>query len=138
MNWIIFTVFTPVFLFLQEIGSLREIIEARKTLLFKFGHTLQPVVVLVGPASNIRQSLVVLDKQRWECGSPLLALDACFKVIFALNSLYPAEARHMWLLIQRCVYELETDFDFKNDAGLKSYVSSYIGDCKNFLKSLVL
>ncbi len=86
----------------------------------------------IGGLSDIKQVLIVVDNHKWEVDSVLQGVDVCFKVFFTLNSCYPSEARHLWLLIQRAVYDLELAADFDGEKGLKSYMASYLKDFSLF------
>ncbi|KAK3907526.1 Glycerol-3-phosphate acyltransferase 4 [Frankliniella fusca] len=120
------------FLHINEPAQLQESLNARKEILFKYKLTLQPLVVAIGGLSDIKQVLIVVDNHKWEVDSVLQGVDVCFKVFFALNSCYPSEARHLWLLIQRAVYDLELAADFDGEKGLKSYMASYLKDFSLF------
>lgn len=103
-------------------------------MLLRFGLTLQPFVCVVGAPNNITQCLVVVDNIQWVAASPIQALDICFKTFHALHGKYPPEARHLWLLIQRCLYKIESERrDFQEDKPLKTYMASYLQDFQNFL-----
>lgn len=106
--------------------------DGRRDLLVKFGFTLQPYVLLVGSAHNIRQSFVVLDDLRWPVSPPLKAMDVCFKLFFVLRAAYPVECRHIWLLIQQCVYAHESVDDYKDCRGLKSFIACHVKDFHRF------
>jgi len=113
---------------------LREKLESRKEVLLRFGLTLQPFVCVVGSPNNIQQCLVVVDNIQWVATSPLQALDICFITFHSLHGKYPAEARHLWLFIQRCLYKIQCDTkDYYEDKPLKTYLASYLQDFKNFL-----
>ena len=89
---------------------------------------MQPVPVIVGNLSNIRQSFVCLDKYRWEVDSPTQAVEVALKVAFALDCAFPPEAKHCWLYVQRLLFKLELDSDFSNDKGLRSYMASALNN----------
>ena len=127
-------IFLPCF---QESGKLQEIIEKRRTVLAKYHHTLQPFVAAIGrPKQLPRQYLIIIDKQTYETKSAVEALDACFKIFFAVNSKYPSECRHLWLIIQRCVYQYEDPADYKNDKGLKSLIAGMLKSFNTYIESL--
>lgn len=81
--------------------------------------------VFLGPLSNIRQSFLVIDDHRWEFDSPLQAVEAFFQVSFGLESQYPAEARHVWVFLQRTLFNIKNKKeDFKKDTGLSSFIAA--------------
>jgi len=119
-----FSLLLTSLLFFQEPAKLQECIKARQETLFKFKYELQPFVVAIGKIEDIKQFLIVLDQQKWEADSALQAVDICFKIFFALNGKYPVESNHIWLMIQRVVYECKLASDFK-EKGLKSYLEEH-------------
>jgi len=92
---------------------LHERLEERRLKPKRYGLTLQPQAVVVGPVENPSQFLLVLDNYHWELNSPLQAVDSAFKVYMALNAHYPAEARHLWTFVQKAVYGINTRADHK-------------------------
>ncbi|XP_034234972.1 uncharacterized protein LOC117641606 [Thrips palmi] len=114
----------------DDIKNIKEIVSSRRNVLNKYGHTLQPFVLLVGSPHNIRQSFVMLDDLRWPVSPPLKAVDVCFKLFFVLRAGYPVESRHIWLYIQHCVYSHESSDDYKGCRGLKSFLASHFKSFK--------
>lgn len=113
-------------------------LESRKEALHKFKLGLQPFVVVVGQSNNIEQCFVIVDDVQWLATSPFHALDICFKVFFALDGKYPAEARHIWLFIQRCLYKLETPQDYINDKPLRTFLACNFAAFANFFNNNTL
>lgn len=101
----------------------------------KFGFSFQPFPVIVGSIANIRQCLVIFENQRWIVPSPLEALDICYKVNGALDTHYPPESRHIWLFIQRTVYELVSKTDYQEDPSLSSFIAGHLKDFALFVKN---
>lgn len=114
----------------QDISRIQEKLEARKTTLFRYAYTLQPVPVVVGPIDSIRQCFIVLDNFRWEVDSPLEAVLGVLKICFGVGAEYPAESRHIWVFLQRVVFKINTTNDFTR--GLKSQLAARLEDFKNF------
>ncbi|KAK3922334.1 Oocyte zinc finger protein [Frankliniella fusca] len=104
-----------VCLHVEEIAEIQERVDAKKNVLRKFKFTLQPLPVFLGPLGNIRQSFIVLDGMRWEVPSPFDAVSGCFKLAFGLGTNYPVEARHIWLFLQKTLYNISTKQDFHKD-----------------------
>lgn len=111
---------------------MEETVKSRQDLLKSKGLTLQPFVALIGPKTEIRQSLVLVDTHMWECPSPLEAVEICLKLFFSLRAQYPPEARHLWLFLQRALCEIQAHDDFENDAHLRSYIAPFVKDFDSF------
>lgn len=72
--------------------------------------TVQPFVIVTGVKSEL-QSYICIDKILYEGGSPLNAVDVCFKCIQALNASYAPESIQVWTLLQKAVYNINTKYD---------------------------
>lgn len=74
----------------------------------------QPCVVLVGQElSSIQKSYVSFNHVLWSVGSPGDAIDTLFKAFFTFNLQYPVDCEHLWLVIQKHVYEIAKRGDKK-------------------------
>ncbi|CAH0562823.1 unnamed protein product [Brassicogethes aeneus] len=102
-------------LYISKIGFLNEKIEERKTRLHSLGLTVQPFIVCIGE-QTITSSFVVIDDIKYKLETPIKALDVAFKVFHTVNAEYPAECQHVWLLIQRLVYNINTAYDKPSSA----------------------
>lgn len=109
---------------------IHEKINARKKTLQKYSHTLQPVAVVVGPLNSIRQCFICLDDYRWEVDSPIEAVFGVLKICFGLSASYPVESRHIWVFLQRVVFNVTTAQDFVE--GRKSQLAARLKDFENF------
>lgn len=69
--------------------------------------TNQPLVVFVGPITNVVSYLVIVENTRYAMPTALKAVDLCFKSFFALNLKYPTECRHVWTFLQTYVYSIQ-------------------------------
>ncbi|KAL4719140.1 hypothetical protein ACJJTC_006172 [Scirpophaga incertulas] len=97
---------------LKSALEIEDTIQRRKAKLHELGMTLQPFIVVVGPTlKTISARYIVLNNLRYEMPSMIKSVDACFKLIFALNAEYPAESKHVWQFIQRVLYKMTTKFD---------------------------
>lgn len=64
--------------------------------------TVQPYIIIVGDVKDsITAAYVCINSCLWKVGSVLQAVDICFKLFFALDTEYQAEAYHLWLFVQR-------------------------------------
>jgi len=69
--------------------------------------TVQPYVIVVGNVENsITAAYVCINNNLWKVGSVLQADDVCFKSFFALDAEYQVEVYHLWLFIQRTLYNV--------------------------------
>ncbi|XP_057340206.1 uncharacterized protein LOC130677454 [Microplitis mediator] len=71
----------------------------------------QPYLIIQGSIDELDQILIVIDKIRYECDSVLVALDCLFKLYHVFHAEYPKSGIHLYLLIQRCVYQITTKYD---------------------------
>ena len=52
------------------------------------------------------------------------ALDVCFKLFHSLHTSYPTESSHIWVVLQRAVYGIKTQWDAPD--GIKySWINAY-------------
>ncbi|KAJ8666227.1 hypothetical protein QAD02_007889 [Eretmocerus hayati] len=65
----------------------------------------QPFIVLCGPVTAIDSSYVVIDTLIHQCGSPLEAVDLCFKAVYSFGLQYPFGAVHVYSIIEKLFYE---------------------------------
>ncbi|KAB0798717.1 hypothetical protein PPYR_09710 [Photinus pyralis] len=109
-------------------GEIKPSLERRRSKLATYGLTLQPTPILVGEDfASLEKCYVAVDDVFYEVPTPLKAVDVAFSIIHALNACYPSEAEQVWLIIQRCVYELTTPYD-KKIIG----VNTLVADINNF------
>lgn len=74
--------------------------------------TIQPYVIVVGPTLHeINTCYVCIDDVLYSTSSTLEAIDTCFKAFHALQLQYPTASEHLWLIIQKCVYNFTTKWD---------------------------
>lgn len=67
---------------------------------------MQPYIIVVGNEDSITAAYVCINSTLWKVGSVLQAVDVCFKSFFALDVEYPAQAYHLWLFVQRALYDI--------------------------------
>lgn len=90
--------------------------------------TVQPYVLVCGSAvDDIDACYVIVDAQtKYLVHSPARALDLCFKIIHAAHLEYSSESYRLWMLIQKELYDLTTDFDgWKSDAQLPKLLHKF-------------
>lgn len=73
---------------------------------------IQPYIIVVGKSINeITSSYVCIDQVVYATHSVLEALDLCFKIFHIFHVEYPIESKHLWLIIQKCLYRISTSYD---------------------------
>ncbi|KYN17770.1 hypothetical protein ALC57_09940 [Trachymyrmex cornetzi] len=69
--------------------------------------TVQPYIIIIGNVENsITAAYVCINSTLWKVGSVLQAVDICFKSFFTFDVEYQIEAYHIWLFIQRALYDV--------------------------------
>lgn len=71
----------------------------------------------VGASLANCQMYLKIDEQMYLADNAQSALDFCFKSFHALHAKYPVEAEQVWLVIQKGLYQLHTEWD-KNLSGV--------------------
>lgn len=74
--------------------------------------TNQPHLLVIGSCwSDISDFYVILEEDIIACDTVLGAIDLLFKIFHVLNAQYPKESVHIWLTIQKFVYNITTKTD---------------------------
>ena len=77
-----------------------------------FNLHVSPFAIVVGTdVENITDSYICVDGVQFRVASPLHAIDQTFKAIHALHAVYQQQSVSTWLLLQRVIYDLSTDWD---------------------------
>lgn len=107
--------------------SLKKTLSERHQQLLKQGITPQPYVVIVGEdLLNVVSYYVVLNPDVfYNCPGILAAVDACFKMKWALNLQYPPCSYAAWLFLQRGLYKMSSP-----DDNVTAPVESLVTDCR--------
>lgn len=111
------------FFFLKVASDLKRAIkEARNAFLEDKG---RPLIILVGPSITSIQSVYVsVCDLAYKVHGVLNAIDITFKIFHAINTPYPPETNHIWMVMQRAIYKLNTDWDHLCDIK-HSWINSY-------------
>lgn len=103
---------SDVFKIFQIPGDLESVVESKKNSLRKFGFTLQPFIIIVGPTiTEFEKIYIRIDDYSYEVPSLLKAIDICFKSFIVFDIQYPVEAEHVWYLIQWGIYGIKLNND---------------------------
>lgn len=96
--------------------------------MYQMNLTIQPYIIVVGPTlAEILTVFVSVDKVLYNVTSIFKAIDTCFKIFHVLNVEYPVAAHHIWVLIQRELYNFTTKYD-----KTPSYILEIISALKSF------
>lgn len=69
--------------------------------------TVQPYIIVIGDIDHsITAAYISVNNNLWKVGSILQAVDVCFKSFFVLDAEYQTEAYHLWLFVQRALYDI--------------------------------
>lgn len=124
--FIIFKLSNNFFLTLQTISEIQEKVQLRKDLITKYKFPNQPIPVLLGAVDNLVQYFIVYEDYRWEVAEALEAFFGAFSLYFGLDSAYPAEARHLFVFLQKTLFQLDISQELKKDRGLNSVLAARI------------
>ncbi|KAB0805327.1 hypothetical protein PPYR_02297 [Photinus pyralis] len=93
-------------------GDIEDHIQSYQDRMYNLKQTIQPYILVVGPSlKNVTATYVIVDKIRYKCNTVLSALDLNFKIFHIMNVCYPSQSEYLWILIQKCVYEVHTAQD---------------------------
>ncbi|KYN39999.1 hypothetical protein ALC56_05607 [Trachymyrmex septentrionalis] len=74
--------------------------------------SVQPYIIIVRSIINVSDSYVTFDEVLYSTESTLEALDICLlKVFHVLKINYPDASKHLWMLIQKGLYEFCNEWD---------------------------
>ncbi|XP_066590164.1 uncharacterized protein [Prorops nasuta] len=117
-------------MFIANADEINTVIEKRINLLEEFGQTLQPFVMVIGPTiGKIISAYICVNEIMYLAENVLKAIDICFKIFFVLNIQYSPESEHIWLLIQKYIYNINSNCDKKC-----SLVNEILSDLKQLNK----
>lgn len=73
--------------------------------------TVQPYIITVGPDDTVNEIYICVDETLYKVDNIIKALDLCFKAFHVFQLSYPFASEHLWLLIQRGIYNFDTKWD---------------------------
>lgn len=80
--------------------------------MFNVKQTVQPYILVQGSSiREINHIYIVVDNIRYKVHNVLAGLDLTFKIFHVANACYPAQAEYLWILIQKCIYNITTRQD---------------------------
>ena len=90
------------------------------------GVTLQPYILIAGDTRyKIQDIYLCIDKNKYQMPDLSTAIDICFKSFQVFHAKYPDQGEHLWLLIQKAIYNIHTKWDARI-----SLVSQILNDIK--------
>lgn len=71
----------------------------------------QPYLIYCDMEQAEKKTYLIIDKIRYAFSSATKALDTLLKCYQVFHASYPLASDHIYLLIQKCVYNINTKFD---------------------------
>lgn len=71
----------------------------------------QPYLLHCDREEAENKTYLIIDKIRYSFSSATKAFDTLFKCYQTFHASYPLASDHIYLLIQKCVYDIHTKFD---------------------------
>ncbi|KAG5866102.1 hypothetical protein JTB14_007667 [Gonioctena quinquepunctata] len=88
----------------EKLRNLSDQAAAKKT-------TLQPIILMEGPYSCPNNFYIIIDNIRYHFKSITPCFDTLFEIFHVMDIKYPAQCEYSWLLIQKCVFNIDTKYD---------------------------
>lgn len=96
---------------LQHISDLHFKISEREEKLIRVDEILQPSMVIIGESLDTINTVCCIDQQLYQFDSIIRGFDVVFKIIHVLNAKYLKEAEQCWIIVQKNIYNLSTEWD---------------------------
>lgn len=69
----------------------------------------QPIVIVIGETlDKITESYVLIEDILYKFKTIFEAVDMCFKIIHGLKLRYPDQSKHVWIFLQKVIFNIET------------------------------
>lgn len=114
---------------MQIPGDVTKVRETAKQEARKNNLKVQPYIIIVGDLKKVSEVYVCLDDTLYVIDSVLKAIDVCFKSFFVFQLEYPFDSQHIWLLMQKGMYNISTKYD-----PILSFTEDIISKVKTNLK----
>ncbi|XP_071580336.1 uncharacterized protein [Temnothorax nylanderi] len=72
---------------------------------------IQPFLIIVGSIEDVQDVYVCIDNELYKVKKVLQGLDICFKTFHVFNLEYPLASEHLWILIQKGIYNINLPYD---------------------------
>ena len=98
---------------LQKEADIRKAIRERRAALASVGETGggSPLIIIVGSLTSVKSVHVSIADLRYEGDGVVEAIGICFKAHHAIHLKYPAHSSHIWVVLQRGIYDFTTSWD---------------------------
>ncbi|KAG5889867.1 hypothetical protein JTB14_003598 [Gonioctena quinquepunctata] len=93
-------------------GDIDKVIKDQTDFAYNRKITMQPYVIIEGDTlSKIRTAYLVMNTMKYQFLTLWEAFDTLSQVYHVLHSKYPPKSEHLYTIIQRGVYKIETSFE---------------------------
>ncbi|CAH1155017.1 unnamed protein product [Phaedon cochleariae] len=96
---------------LKSATELQPFLERRNSKYANLQQSCQPVIILVGSNLTKLEPIINFNNLKFSVGNLLKTVDVAFKLFHVINLKYPVECDHVWMFIQKYVYEISTPYD---------------------------
>lgn len=97
---------------LQLPGDIEDVVKKQKEKAFARHQTVQPYLCVQGTSFESASNFyIVLDDIYLQFNNAKKAFDTLFKLFHTFNLKYPLQSEHLYLLIQKAVYEIHLNSD---------------------------
>ncbi|CAG9862223.1 unnamed protein product [Phyllotreta striolata] len=99
--------------FITHIETLAEVDELKRKYIERaqqLSTTVQPFIIVCGKDADINV-YIAMNNTLYDLGNIVSAIDAAFKIHFALNLEFNVACAPIWTWLQTCVYGIQTEFD---------------------------
>lgn len=90
--------------FFKSEDQVQSFLDAKKKEYADINSMCPPLIIAIGTPSNIEKTLVCIEGIRYDCATPLKAVDVCFKAFWGFGCEYPLISRMPWTFIEHYVY----------------------------------
>lgn len=66
----------------------------------------QPIVIIIG--ETLDEITVLIEDILYKFKTIFKAVDICFKIIHGLKMRYPDQSKHVWIFLQKVIFNIET------------------------------
>lgn len=108
---------------LKVTSDVQTHLERRKNKYAYLKETSQPLVIIVGSDFKRYECLISLNDLLYSVDNLYKAIDVTYKIFHVLHLKYPAECEHLWMFIQKFIYEMNTPWDTQH-VGVEEMISN--------------
>lgn len=102
-----------MFTFLQNSSDIKKALENRRNQLNEGEGGGTPLIIVQSPSLERVESIYVsIAKLRYKVDTIAEAVDLFFKSFHVFHLKYPGPSAHIWIVLQRAIYDFSTEWDF--------------------------